>query len=47
MAQLKSTVITGDLSVSDEIVASKLVKAGGTVKELLRANGDASALNWT
>lgn len=47
MAQLKSTVITGDLSVSDEIVASKLIKAGGNVKELLRANGDASALDWT
>lgn len=47
MAQLKSTVITGDLSVSDEIVASKLIKAGGDVKELLRANGDASALDWT
>ena len=46
MAQLKSTVVTGDLSVSDEIVASKIVKAGGVVGELLRANGEASALDW-
>jgi hypothetical protein len=45
MAQLKSTVITGDLSVTDEIVASKIKKSGGLEEELLRADGSARAID--
>ena len=47
MAQLKSTVVTGNLSVTDDIVASKIIKAGGTNSQLLRADGGAAALSST
>lgn len=39
MAQLKSTNITGDLSVTGELSASKLLKIGGTNTQILMADG--------
>lgn len=47
MAQLKSTLVTGNLSVTDDIVASKFIKNGGTNAQLLRADGGAAALTAT
>jgi hypothetical protein len=40
MAQLKSTNITGNLAVTGNTLASKIIKLGGTDKEILLANGD-------
>ena len=40
MAQLKSTIIQGDLGISGNIVASKIIKSGGTADKILLANGD-------
>jgi hypothetical protein len=39
MAQLKSTNVTGNLSVTGNILASKIIKLGGTENELLLASG--------
>jgi hypothetical protein len=39
MAQLKSTSITGDLSVTGGLLASKIIKRGGTDTQVLLANG--------
>lgn len=39
MAQLKSTNVTGNLSVTGNILASKIIKFGGTDEELLLASG--------
>ena len=40
MAQLKSTNITGNLAVTGNTLASKIIKLGGTNTEILLANGD-------
>lgn len=40
MAQLKSTSVTGNLSVTGNILASKIIKLGGTADQILLANGD-------
>ena len=40
MAQLKTTIIQGDLGISGNIVASKIIKSGGTRDKILLANGD-------
>lgn len=40
MAQLKSTNITGNLSVTGNVLASKIIKFGGTADEILLANGN-------
>lgn len=45
MAQLKSTNITGNLSVSGNILASKIIKLGGTGDEILLANGGTTTLS--
>lgn len=45
MAQLKSTNITGNLSVSGNILASKIMKLGGTGDEILLANGETTTLS--
>ena len=45
MAQLKSTNVTGNLSVTGNILASKLIKIGGTANQILMANGDTTNLS--
>ncbi len=40
MAQLKSTNITGNLSVTGNVLASKIIKLGGTEDQILLANGE-------
>ena len=40
MAQLKSTNVMGSLSITGNILASKIIKYGGTNKQILLANGD-------
>lgn len=40
MAQLKSTNITGNLVVTGNTLASKIIKLGGTNTQILLANGD-------
>lgn len=45
MAQLKSTNITGNLSVTGNVLASKIIKLGGTADEILLANGGTTTLS--
>lgn len=45
MAQLKSTSVTGNLSVTGNTIASKFIKSGGSKNELLLANGETTSLN--
>ena len=45
MAQLKSTNVTGNLSVTGNILASKIIKLGGTEDEILLANGGTTTLS--
>lgn len=40
MANLKDTVILGKLNVTDQVIADKLIKLGGTSNQVLLANGD-------
>ena len=40
MAQLKSTNITGNLAVTGNILASKIIKLGGTANQILMADGN-------
>ena len=44
MAQLKSTSITGNLAVTNSVVATKFIKLGGTDSEFLMADGSAKTL---
>jgi hypothetical protein len=44
MAQLKSTSVIGNLSVTDKIVASEIIKSGGTASQLLLANGSVTTI---
>ena len=39
MAQLKSTIVQGNLGVTSDVVASRLIKNGGTNKQFLMADG--------
>ena len=45
MAQLKSTSVTGNLSVTGNTVASKFIKNSGTSDQLLLANGNTHKLS--
>lgn len=45
MAQLKSTSVTGNLSVTGNVVASKIIKNGGSEDQILLANGDTTSLD--
>lgn len=47
MAQLKSTNITGNLSVTGNILASKIIKLGGTTHEVLLADGTIARISTT
>jgi hypothetical protein len=47
MAQLKSTNITGNLAVTGNILASKIIKLGGTTHELLLADGSIASISTT
>ena len=44
MAQLKSTSVTGNLSATGNIIASQIIKNGGTEDQLLKANGETQSL---
>ena len=44
MAQLKSTNVTGNLSVTGNIIASKIMTNDGTEDQLLKANGGTQSL---
>lgn len=47
MAQLKSTVVQGNLAVTDQILGNTFVKDGGSATELLAANGSVwPTLGW-
>lgn len=45
MAQLKSTNVTGNLSVTGNILASKIIKIGGTPDQILMADGETTKLS--
>ena len=45
MAQLKSTNVTGNLSVTGNTVASKFIKSSGTSDQLLKADGNTHSLS--
>jgi hypothetical protein len=45
MAQLKSTSVTGNLSVTGNVLASKIIKLGGTKNEILCADGSTTTLS--
>lgn len=45
MAQLKSTSVTGNLSVTGNAVASQFIKSNGTEHQILMANGTVQDLN--
>lgn len=47
MAQLKSTNITGNLAVTGNALASKIIKSGGTTHELLLADGSIAKISST
>ena len=50
MAQLKSTNVTGNLAVTGNILASKIIKLGGTENQILMADGsviDKSSIQGT
>jgi hypothetical protein len=47
MAQLKSTNITGNLAVTGNILASKIIKLGGTTHEVLLADGTVAKVSTT
>lgn len=47
MAQLKSTNITGNLSVTGNVLASKIIKFGGTTHEVLLADGSVAKVSTT
>ena len=47
MAQLKSTNITGNLAVTGNTLASKIIKLGGTTHELLLADGSVANISTT
>lgn len=40
MANLKDTIVLGKLNVTDQVVADKLIKLGGTNTQVLLANGN-------
>jgi len=42
MAQLKSTIVQGALTVTSNVVANKLIKVGGTSDQILMADGSTS-----
>lgn len=42
MAQLKSTIVQGALTVTSNVVANKLIKLGGTSDQILMADGSTS-----
>lgn len=42
MAQLKSTIVQGALTVTGNVVANKLIKVGGTSDQILMADGSTS-----
>lgn len=46
MAQLKSTNITGNLSVTGGAIASEFKKPGGTSAEFLKADGTVDATEY-
>ena len=45
MAQLKSTSMTGNLSVTGNVLASKIIKLGGTADQVLCADGSTTTLS--
>lgn len=47
MAQLKSTSVTGNLSVTGNILASKIIKLDGTTHEVLLADGTVAKVSTT
>lgn len=50
MAQLKSTNITGNLAITGSVLASQIIKLGGTENQILMANGsvlDKSSIQGT
>lgn len=42
MAQLKSTLVQGNLTATGQIVANKIIKQGGTSRQILMADGSVS-----
>lgn len=44
MAQLKSTVVQGALTVTGNVVANKLIKLGGTASQILMADGSVKGI---
>jgi prepilin-type processing-associated H-X9-DG protein len=44
MAQLKSTSVTGDLSVTGNILASVIKKLGGSSSQILMADGSVKVI---
>ena len=44
MAQLKSTVVQGALTVTGNVVANKLIKVGGTASQILMADGSVKGI---
>ena len=45
MAQLKSTTVTGNLAVTGKVLASAIIKMGGTRDEILCADGSTTTLS--
>lgn len=44
MAQLKSTIVQGALTVTGNVVANKLIKLGGTASQILMADGSVKGI---
>jgi hypothetical protein len=44
MAQLKSTIVQGALTVTSNVVANKLIKNGGTASQILMADGSVKGI---
>jgi hypothetical protein len=44
MAQLKSTIVQGALTVTGNVVANKLIKTGGTASQILMADGSVKGI---
>ena len=44
MAQLKSTIVQGALTVTSNVVANKLIKLGGTANQILMADGSVKSV---
>lgn len=45
MAELKNTIVNGVLNVNGDMVASKIVRRGGTDNQILMADGSVSLLS--